>query len=304
MADQPGPIASTPSAPSRRSLLRYGSLGAAVLGAAPLLAACGGSSKTSSAGGGGGGGKTTVRMWTWYNEQQKEFPRLIKEFEAKNPSITVQNRLFGTPDQYLPALAAAVSGGDVPEIFAPHIRALTYGKAGVSADLKKDLGSNFLKDFFTSTNDEYTLDGKQYALGWMAQTFGIFYNPDLMKAAGVDGEPATWDELIAAAAKVNASGKKAVAISASPSTSGLDFFLPLLAQYANDPTFYLRLDKLDGVTYTDPTVVKSLQLLQKLVKANVFQPGGQRHVQRPGEPALLHRGLGDAVQTAHGHPRD
>ncbi len=195
MPDQTTHPASVAPSPSRRALLTYGSLGLAALGAAPLLAACGGSGTSSGSGSGSGsssgGGKTTVRMWTWYNEQQKEFPRLIQEFEAKNPSITVENRLFGTPDQFLPALAAAVSGGDVPEIFAPHIRALTYGQAGVSADLKTELGADFLADFFQSTKDEYTLNGKQYALGWMAQTFGIFYNPDLMKAAGVKGEPET-----------------------------------------------------------------------------------------------------------------
>jgi ABC-type glycerol-3-phosphate transport system substrate-binding protein len=253
---------------SRRSLLKFGAVGAAALGAAPLLAACG-----SSGGGSSSGGKTTVRLWTWYTQQQTEFPRLISAFEAKNPTITIENRIFGTPDQFRPAMAAAVSGGDPPEIFAPDVRALTYGQQGVSADLKSELGADFLADFFQSTNDEYTLDGKQYALGWMAQTFGIFYDPDLMSAAGVDGEPETWDDLIAAAAKVNATGKSSVGVSASPSTSGLDFFLPLLAQISNDPTFYLRLDKLDGVTYTDPVVIQALQLMQKLVRANVFQKG-------------------------------
>jgi ABC-type glycerol-3-phosphate transport system substrate-binding protein len=261
----------SPAAPlSRRSLLKMGSLGAAALGAGPLLAACGSDGGSS---GGSSGGKTTVRVWTWYNEQKDEFPRLVSEFEAKHPSIKVQNRIFGTPDQYLPALAAAVSGGDVPEIFAPHVRALTYGKAGVSADVKKELGADFLSDFFQSTVDEYTLDGKQYALGWMAQTFGIFYNPDLMSAAGVTGEPETWDDLIAAAGKINATGKAAVAISANPGTSGLDFFLPLLAQIADDPTYYLKLDKLAGASYTDDTVVKALELLKELATAKVFQPG-------------------------------
>lgn len=262
-----------PTTFSRRSLLKMGSLGGvAALGASPLLAACGGSDDGGS-GGGGGGGKATVRLWTWYSEQQDEWPRLISEFEAANPNIHIENRLFGTPDQYLPALAAAVSGGDVPEIFAPHVRALTYGEAGISADLNEELGEDFLSDFFQSTIDEYTLDGKQYALGWMAQTFGIFYNPDIMAAAGVQGEPETWDDLIEAAAKIHATGKEAVSISANPGTSGLDFFLPLLAQVSDDPTFYLRLDKLDGETYTDPVVVQSLALLKRLVENKVFQPG-------------------------------
>ncbi|MDX6249650.1 MAG: raffinose/stachyose/melibiose transport system substrate-binding protein [Kribbellaceae bacterium] len=256
----------------RRSLLKGALGGAAALGLGPALAACGGS---DSGGGTTSGGKAVVRMWSWYGDQQDQFPKLIQKFEAAHSNIKIENRIFGTPDQYLPALQAAVAGGDVPEIFAPHTRALTYGTGGISADLKKDLGDDFLKDFFDSANQEYTLDGKQYAIGWMAQTFGLFYNPDMLKKAGVpeDGIE-TWDDLIAAAAKIRAIGKHGVAISCNPTTSSLDFFLPLLTQVADDPTFYLKLDQLkDGLTYEDPKVVQALELNQKIVKGGVFQPG-------------------------------
>src|SRR5699024_6905246 len=128
------------------------------------------------------------------------------EFEEKNPSITVTNRLFGSPDQYLPALQAAVSGGDLPEIFAPHTRALEYGKNGISLDIKAALGADFTDQFFESANNQYTLDDAQYGIGWMAQTFGIFYNPELFEAAGVDGEPETWDDLIVAAEQLQNEG--------------------------------------------------------------------------------------------------
>jgi ABC-type glycerol-3-phosphate transport system substrate-binding protein len=255
----------------RRTVLKTA---AGALGLGPLLAACGG----SDSGGGGttSGGKAVVRMWSWYNDQQAQFPKLIEKFEAAHSNIKIENRIFGTPDQYLPALQAAVAGGDVPEIFAPHTRALTYGTGGISADLKKDLGDDFLKDFFDSANQEYTLDGKQYAIGWMAQTFGLFYNPDLLKAAGVgEDEIETWDDLIAASAKIRSkTGKHPVALSCNPTTSSLDFFLPLITQVADDPTFYLKLDQLkDGATYEDPKVVQAIELQLKLVKAGVFQPG-------------------------------
>jgi ABC-type glycerol-3-phosphate transport system substrate-binding protein len=238
----------------RRNLLKAALGGAAAIGAGSLLAACGGSDSDSAGGSGqnAGGKPATVRMWSWYGEQKAEFPKLIAAFEAKNPNIKVENRLFGTPDQYLPALQAAVAGGDVPEIFAPHTRALTYGTGGISADLKKELGDDFLKDFFDSANQEYTLDGKQYALGWMAQTFGMFYNPDI---------------------KFKSTGKSGVALSCSPTTSSLDFFLPLITQITDDPTFFLKLDQQQGVTWEDPAVVKAIELTKRIVNAGVFQPG-------------------------------
>jgi ABC-type glycerol-3-phosphate transport system substrate-binding protein len=253
----------------RRSLLKFGLAGAGAAATAGLLSACSGGSSSSSS-----GGKTTVRVWSWYTEQKDTLPKVIKDFEAKHPNIKVNLRIFGTPDQYLPALTAAVSGGDVPEIFAPHVRAITYGEQGISADLKKELGSSFLKDFFPAENQEYSKGGKQYAIGWEAQTFGIFYNPDIFAQAGVDGEPETWDDLIAAAAKINATGKKSVAFSANPGTSALDFFLPLITQVTDDPTYFLKLDQLEkGYKWTNAPVVQALELNDKIVKANVFQPG-------------------------------
>jgi ABC-type glycerol-3-phosphate transport system substrate-binding protein len=253
----------------RRTLLKAGAAGFGAAATASLLAACSGGSSSSSS-----GKTTTVRVWSWYNEQKDTLPKVIKDFEDKHPNIKVNLRIFGTPDQYLPALTAAVSGGDVPEIFAPHVRAITYGKQGISADLKKELGSGFLKDFFPAENQEYSDGNKQYALGWEAQTFGIFYNPDLFAAAGVDGEPETWDDLIAVAQKVNATGKSSVAFSANPGTSALDFFLPLITQVTDDPTYFLKLDQLEkGYKWTNDPVVQALELNDKIVKAKVFQPG-------------------------------
>lgn len=250
----------------RRTALKYGATTTAAAAAAAGLAACGSS--------GGSSGQTEVRMWSWYNEQQEVLPRVIAEFEEKNPSIKVTNRLFGSPDQYLPALQAAVSGGDLPEIFAPHTRALEYGKNGITLDIKAALGADFTDQFFESANNQYTLDDAQYGIGWMAQTFGVFYNPELFEAAGVDGEPETWDDLIAAAELLQNEGIAPLAASFNPGTSGLDFFLPLLTQVTDDPTWYISLDQgEDGFEYTSPEVVEALQLFEKIVQGQVFQDG-------------------------------
>ncbi len=279
----------------RRSLIKAALGGAAALTAAPVLAGCGGSGSST----GGGGGPATVRMWSWYGEQRDEWPKLVAKFQAANPNIKVQNRVFGTPDQYLPALQAAVAAGDPPEIFAPHTRALTYGTGGISADLKAELGADFLADFFDSANQEYTLNGKQYAVGWEAQTFGMFYNPSLMKKAGVNPDSIeTWDDLINAAPKFKAADTYGVSISCNPGTSALDFFLPLLTQVSGDPTFFLKLDQgLNGLTWENPVVVQALALQKRIVDAGVFQPGptGTSGDQAPqifytGKSAMLFNG--------------
>ncbi|MEV8565171.1 extracellular solute-binding protein [Streptomyces sp. NPDC051322] len=252
---------------SRRGLLRAGIGAAGLATAAPLLTGCDSSGDRV-------GGKARVRVWTWYTYQSHQWPQLIEEFEHHHPSIKIENRLFGGTNSYLPALQAAVAGGNPPEVFAPHVLALEYGKAGISADLRKELGSDFIADFFDSINQEYADSGKQYAVGWMAQTFGIFYNPQILSAAGVQ-PPETWDDLLAASKAVKSkTGKLPCILSNNPGTNGIDFFWPLIAQVADDPGYVLKLDRLEGgVQWTDPSVVHALELVDRLVRGGAFQDG-------------------------------
>jgi ABC-type glycerol-3-phosphate transport system substrate-binding protein len=199
--------------------------------------------------------------------------KLIAEFEASHKSITVDHRVTSDPNAYLVSLQAAVSANNIPDIFAPGERALTYGKQGVSADLKSELGSSFLKDFFPATNQEFTVGGKQYAIGYMAQTFGLFYNPAILSKAGVDGEPETWDDLIAAAAKINATGVPTLAIGNNPTSNTGDFFFPLITQVTDDPTLFLKLDALEkGVSWDSDPVRKAIALNEKIIAGKVFVP--------------------------------
>src|SRR4051794_23201756 len=60
----------------RRTLLKAGLAGAGTALAGGSLAACSGSGGSGSA----SGGKTTVRLWSWYTEQQDTLPKVLKDF--------------------------------------------------------------------------------------------------------------------------------------------------------------------------------------------------------------------------------
>lgn len=250
---------------SRRAVLRGGALGGLALGLPGLTTGCGSDDS---------GGKAKVRMWTWYGEQRALWGPVIEEFEKTHQNITIENRIFGDTDSYLPALQASVSASDPPEIFAPHVLAIEYGKAGIARDLKDAFGEDTLKGFFPSTNDEYTDDGKQYAIGWMAQTFGIFYNPDILTEAGAD-VPETWDDLVTAATAIrDKTGVIPLSLSNNPGPSGLDFLLPLITQGTDDPQLVLDLDmQRNDASWDSQPVVDALAMVKHLVDEEVFQPG-------------------------------
>lgn len=254
---------------SRRKFLQFGGVAAA---SALTLAACG-----SSGGSGGGNGKSgskAISVWTWYgNQGMPNNSPLGSEFEKANSGTTVNIRTFGNTNDYSPALAAAIAAGSTPDIYAPSFSAISYGQQGVALDLRQALGDAFLSQFFQSDNDQFTSNGKQYGLGWNAQSFGLFYDPAQLEKAGVQ-PPDTWADLIAMAPKLKTAGLIPLSMSANPSYGLSDFVAPLITQASDDPTLLLKIDaQEDGKTWNDDAVVAALDKFQSLVKGGVFGAG-------------------------------
>ena len=255
---------------SRRKFLQVGGAAAA---SALTLAACG-----SNGGGGGAGtgkaGSKAISVWTWYgNQGMPNKSPLGPEYEKANKGTTVNIRTFGNTNDYSPALAAAIAAGNTPDIFAPSFSAISYGQRGVALDLRKALGDAFLSQFFQADNDQFTSNGKQYGLGWNAQSFGLFYDPARLKHAGVE-PPETWADLIAMAPKIKSACLIPLSMSANPSYGLSDFVAPLITQASDDPTLLLKIDaQEDGKTWNDSAVVAALDKFQSLVKGGVFGSG-------------------------------
>jgi ABC-type glycerol-3-phosphate transport system substrate-binding protein len=183
------------------------------------------------------------------------------------------------------------------------VLAIEYGKAGVSADLRAALGADFLKDFFQSANDEYTDSGKQYALGWMAQTFGIFYDPAAFAKAKAD-VPETWDDLLTTAKKIKDSGVLPCVLSNNPGSNGLDFFLPLVTQASDDPKLLLDIDQQrNAAKWEHPKVVEALKKLDDLVKGGAFAPNSNG-ITTPQAETLLYTGKAAMLFMGSWVPQD
>lgn len=253
---------------TRRAFLQI----SAMTAMAAALAACAPAVAPAAEGGGAASQEAVpVVMWTWYGEQEEEFPKLTAEFNETHPGIVAESRIYGS-SEYLQVLEAAIAGGKAPDIFGPHVHALEYGLAGKTIDLIDALGEEFLGQFFPSTRKQFTAEGKQYALGWMAQTFGFFYNPPLLEAAGVV-VPETWDDLMNEAPKIRETGIIPWAFNESDKWLGADFFLPLITQVTDDPDLVYALDAHTepDVSWDSEPVVEALGLIKRLVEAEVFQ---------------------------------
>ena len=146
---------------------------------------------------------TAIVFWDFWPAEV--ITPLVQKFEAENPGLHVDVQQL-TWDNGRDKITAAVAAGNAPDLcelgstYMPRFLAsgaLSDWSAGV-ADLKPTLVGW----------EQCTVGDAIYGLPWVLGTRALFYNQDLFRRAGLDPRkpPQTWDELYAAAARINKLG--------------------------------------------------------------------------------------------------
>ena len=127
-----------------------------------------------------------VALQTWTDQ--------VARFNALYPNVTVEGLEYTyTPDTF-PAL---IAGNQVPTLFQVYLTdPKKYIDAGVAADISSIFDANKLREVYNSDIINLTIsDDKVYGMPYNAYAMGLGYNISMLKAAGFDTPPATWDEL-------------------------------------------------------------------------------------------------------------
>lgn len=133
------------------------------------------------------------------------FEELITMFEAENPDVKVKVNLFDH-EGYKTAIRNFLTA-DAPDLanwYAGN-RMAPFVKAGQFLDVSDVWEQNGLSQKLAASKASMTIDGKQWGVPYTYYQWGIYYNKDVYKKAGVS-EPKTWDEFIANCAKFKAAG--------------------------------------------------------------------------------------------------
>ncbi|HEU0164411.1 MAG TPA: extracellular solute-binding protein [Thermomicrobiales bacterium] len=135
--------------------------------------------------------------------------KLIPEFEAANPNIKIKHVNYPY-DDFRNQVAAGVQAGAGPDVLN-----LYYG--WIPAYVQQQFLTAFPTDIFPTEQIEKEfyptvatgkIQGSYYALPIAVRTLALFYNIDILDAAGVK-PPTTWEELVdAAKATVKKNGNK------------------------------------------------------------------------------------------------
>lgn len=169
----------TPSS-TRARLARATSL----LAASALLAACSpaGSGSTAAA---GDSGATTVTFRLWDEQVAKAYEKSFAEFTAQNPDIIVDVNVVPWAS-YWDQLPIDVGAGTIDDIFwLNSSNVARYAQADQLLDISDALG-DAADGWQASVVDQYTIDGSLWGVPQLSDANGVFYNADLLDAAGID----------------------------------------------------------------------------------------------------------------------
>ncbi|TBL74543.1 ABC transporter substrate-binding protein [Paenibacillus thalictri] len=167
-----------------------------------LLAACtpgGGSapadsSKKSGEGQAADSGKPVEMRIMWWGSQVRHDATLkvIDLFEKKYPNIKINAEYLGS-DGYWDKLNTQISGGNAPDLIQLGNNYPDYVARNALLDLRPYLGKEIdVADFDKATVDSGDLDGKLYGISLGSNAFGIAYNTELIKKAGLQPPTGNW----------------------------------------------------------------------------------------------------------------
>ncbi len=248
---------------------------AVVAAIAVFAAACGSSSGSSSSSASPSSasditGSVSV-MAVWSGGEQKAFQQVIDGFTAMYPNVQVTYTSAG--DQLPTVLSTAVQGGNPPSVAAVPQPGLMKDFVAKGALKPITYAESVLKqNYGPSWITLGTVDGQLYGFVFKgANKSTVWYNVTAFQDAGVE-PPATWEDLLAAAKTLKASGVKAYSIAGADGWTLTDLFENIYLRTAG-PDMYDQLTTLD-IPWTDPSVTTALNDMAQIFSDTSNIAGG------------------------------
>jgi len=185
------------------------------------LAACGGSS---------GGGQqaaaaqlpaldhhVTVNFWHAMagGSQKPTLEAITKAFNDSQRNVTVNLQVYPDYATLLQKTLAALAAGAPPDMAQCYENwAARYNQSRALADLtpyvnaKDGMTAADLQDFWPVMLSDSRLGGTYYMWPFNKSDNVLFYNEEMLRAAGIDHPPATWDEFSADARRLTVPGQR------------------------------------------------------------------------------------------------
>lgn len=216
-------------------------------------------------------GQTVEVAATWSGTEQENFQAVLNAF-ARKTHATVRYTSGGND---LPVLLnSRLAGGAPPDIaFIPQPGVVAgLAKRGALKELTGEAAASIQANYSEDWRRLGTIDGKLYGFYFkVANKSVIWYRTETFDAAGV-APPTTWDEFKAVSRTLLESGVTPMVAAGGDGWVMSDWFENVYLRVGG-PDNYDRLSRHE-LAWTDPTVVKSLEILADYWRTDNYIQGG------------------------------
>jgi len=216
-----------------------------------------------------------LTLWTFQELHLQFYKEMLAEYNAqtKGPKLDIDMQCYPYEDMHNKLTIALQTGEGAPDISDIEVNMFAnYLKGDIQlADMNEYVEP--LKDKLVMQRlDNYARDGKYYGIDHHIGACVVFYNTEILEAAGVNYKDIkTWDDFAAAGKVVlEKTGKPMTTWEVKDTWS----IYPLVSQHGGD-----WLDADNNVHMDDPVVVSTLQFMSDMLDAGtaVAAPGGGHH---------------------------
>ncbi len=249
--------------------------------------------------------QTEIQWWHSMTAVNGEWVNdLAKQFNESQKDYKIVPTFKGTYDESMTASIAAFRAGNAPhilQVFEVGTATMQASKGAIVpvAQVMKDAGEKFDPTAYISAVAGYYTapNGQMLSFPLNSSTTIFYFNKDAFKAAGLptDKAPATWPEVVAAAAKLKAAGHKCPFTTAWQGWTQLESFSSW-----HNVEFATRSNGLAGLDarmkVDSPLHVRHIENLSNMAKQGLFVYKGRGNVPEAsfvsGECAMINTSSG------------
>lgn len=266
--------------------------GVSAVVAVGLVAGCGGGGSSNQGGNGTGSssGKTSLTLWSVDSGNAEQVDnKIIGQYNKENPNAPIQAQYFASTP-YIQKLQIAMGAKNAADIFMNWGggRLETYVTPGYVTDLTSYLNADptWKNMYLPSVMKSVTFNGKIYGIPFgNLQPVNFFYNKKLFQQYNIQ-PPTTWNELLSDVALFKSKGIIPIALGGKDNWPDLMYFEYLVDRIGGQQA-YDNIAAGKANAWSDPTILKALDMIQQLIKAGAFEPGYSSVGSNDGSDAAL-----------------
>lgn len=197
---------------------------------------------------------------------------MFTKYQEENPHVTIEVEALDD-EAYKTKFKAYAAGTDMPDLVSVWGQPAFIDEvidAGILAELNIDDYKEY--GFLEGSLNGFSKHGNLYGLPRTSDVMGFFYNEKMFEDNGWE-VPQTYDELLALADTINATGMIPVSMDGADKWPLAIYYNDILVKLHGEGIMDFQVSAIEAKDWSAPELLEAAQILQETAQAGLFQTG-------------------------------